>query len=69
MSKRKIKEFNGGYSCIGKIWVEIHKCTLCGIEKMCIGSDASEGEYSCSWICSDCVKIECDRGTSSLSKS
>ena len=53
---KTIKEFKGGYGRIGKIWVEMYECTICGHEKICIASDASEGEYHNAWFCLTCVE-------------
>jgi len=59
---RLIQNFDGGYNRIGKVWVEINRCSICGIEKICISSDGSEGEYNNVYLCADCVKAECDKG-------
>lgn len=53
---RLVKKFDGGYGILsGKIWVELHECTICGKEEICIASDASEHEYRCAWLCLACV--------------
>jgi len=62
--KRLIQNFDGGYGRIGNVWVEINKCGICGIEKTCITSDGSGGEYDNVYLCADCVKTECDKGIS-----
>ena len=37
------------------------RCELCGVEKYCLGLDASYGEYGFTYVCRPCIDVLFDR--------
>ena len=42
------------------------RCELCGVEKHCLGLDASYGEYDITYVCRPCVDKLFEEGEAAL---